>query len=412
MTSTIDRSRTSSPTLGNGLSTGPIPISGMVSQDYYEREIERIWKRTWLLIGRTTMIPNGGDFFVKPLPFAKTSALVTRDKRGEVRAFHNICSHRCNKLVWANSGNTRLMRCGFHGWVYDLDGSLVNVPDEENFFSLDKAALGLTPIAVDVWEGFVFVNLAPEPPESLPEFLGPLHGALAGFPFDELTHEYQLVGEVNCNYKIARDAFLETYHLSTLHKESLAKSMVAAGNPFGHSLYYGAHKYHSQFSIAANPDYKPTPMELVAAELGAGMGSATVYGGQLDMPPGINPTRSPNWSADNFSLFPNSIISPFVGSALLLWHSFWPLGVDKCLWEFRTIVRPPQTPTQRWVQEVNNVTTHVIALEDMRTMEQSQEVIASGAKNHMQLQDHEFALRVSHHWNQQIAGPYPKEWTR
>ena len=85
---------------------------------------------------------------------------------GEVRAFHNICRHRGNKLVWTDfpreetSGNCRQFVCKYHGWKYDLDGACAFVQQESEFFDLDKADYGLVPVHCDVWAGFIFVNLA------------------------------------------------------------------------------------------------------------------------------------------------------------------------------------------------------------------------------------------------------------
>ena len=94
--------------------------------------------------------------------------IIVRDKDGGVRGFHNICRHRGNKLVWNDfpgeetSGTCRQFTCKYHGWRYDLDGSLTFVQQESEFFDLDKADFGLVPVQTEVWEGFIFVNLDPD----------------------------------------------------------------------------------------------------------------------------------------------------------------------------------------------------------------------------------------------------------
>ena len=82
------------------LGTGPVPIEPIVSPEYFALERERIFRRTWLHMGRVEQIPEAGDYFVKELPVCRTSILVVRGKDGQVRAFHNVCSHRCNKLMF------------------------------------------------------------------------------------------------------------------------------------------------------------------------------------------------------------------------------------------------------------------------------------------------------------------------
>ena len=109
---------------------------------------------------------------------------------GEVRAFHNICRHRGNKLVWTDfpreesSGSCRQFVCKYHGWKYDLDGACSFVQQESEFFDLDKADYGLVPVHCDVWAGFIFVNLDAEPSQTLAEFLGPMITAIDDYPFD------------------------------------------------------------------------------------------------------------------------------------------------------------------------------------------------------------------------------------
>lgn len=123
------------------LGTGPIPIEPCVSQEYFELERERIYKKTWLNIGRVEQILNPGDYFVKDLPVCGTSVIVTRGKDGAVNALHNMCSHRGNKVVWDHAGTCQNFTCKFHGWSYGLDGSLKFVPDEKSFFALQKTSL-------------------------------------------------------------------------------------------------------------------------------------------------------------------------------------------------------------------------------------------------------------------------------
>ena len=169
------------------LGTGPIPIEPYVSRDYFEKERAQIFRKVWLNVGRVEQIPNPGDYFVKDLAVLQTSILIVRGKDGAIRAFHNMCAHRGNKLVADTGGTCKgLFTCKFHGWAYALDGSLSHIADEASFFNLNKADLGMTPIAVDTWEGFVFINADPHPAESLREYLGEIGTGFGGYPFGEL----------------------------------------------------------------------------------------------------------------------------------------------------------------------------------------------------------------------------------
>src|SRR5262245_31601121 len=93
------------------LGTGPIPIKRYVSRDYFEKERERIFRTAWLNIGRVEQLPKPGDYFVKELAICNTSILVVRGKDGTIRAFHNMCSHRGNQLVWNRKGTCQAFSC-------------------------------------------------------------------------------------------------------------------------------------------------------------------------------------------------------------------------------------------------------------------------------------------------------------
>ena len=154
---------------------------------------------------------------------------------GEVRAFHNICRHRGNKLVWTDfpreesSGNCRQFVCKYHGWKYELDGACSFVQQESEFFDLDKADYGLVPVHCDVWSGFIFVNLDEEPSQTLTEFLGPMITAIDGYPFDQMTERFSYRAVVGSNWKLFMDAFQEFYHAPILHARQSPVARAARG---------------------------------------------------------------------------------------------------------------------------------------------------------------------------------------
>ena len=151
------------------LGTGPISYEDSISPQFYELEREAIFRRTWLNVGRVEQLPKKGSYFTKELAVCDTSIVVVRGSDDEIRAFHNICRHRGNKLVWKDDpnaevqGTCRNFTCKYHAWQYALDGELTFVQQEQEFFDLDKADYPLVQVTCDVWEGFVFVNLDPSP---------------------------------------------------------------------------------------------------------------------------------------------------------------------------------------------------------------------------------------------------------
>jgi glycine betaine catabolism A len=147
------------------LGTGPVDYEDSISPEHFELERKAIFARAWLNVGRVEQLPRVGSYFTKEIAVARTSVVVVRGKDSTIRAFHNMCRHRGNKLVWQDypteevSGTCRQFTCKYHGWRYDLDGALNYVQQESEFFDLDHSDYGLVAVQCDKWEGFVFVNL-------------------------------------------------------------------------------------------------------------------------------------------------------------------------------------------------------------------------------------------------------------
>jgi phenylpropionate dioxygenase-like ring-hydroxylating dioxygenase large terminal subunit len=369
------------------LGTGPVPIEPYISSEFFELERDRVFGRTWLCLGREERVPKPGDFFVKDLAIARTSVIVVRGEDGRVRAFHNACSHRSNKVEWRADGSADSFTCPFHGWCYRTDGSLLAVPDEKNFFNLDKARLGLTPIALETWEGFIFINLHPE--QGLTEYLGEWAEGLRGYPFAANGATcYEWSTELRCNWKLIRDAFKEAYHVAFLHRRSARDSYTGPKNPFSHALYFKLFALHQRWSLPANPGYQPSPVEAAAYKYASFVLKSDFT---REPPKGVNPTKAPDWVLDINTVFPNYTIDMLESGYFS--YNFWPIAVDRTLWEVRTYFPCPSNAAQRFSQEHARITFRDLIMEDASTMEKTQTVIASGAKTHFMLQDEELLLR-------------------
>ena len=153
---------------------------------------------------------------------------MVRDLDGEIRAFHNVCRHRGNKLVWvehaAQDSLRRRPRSSPASTTAGGTGSTARAPTSTSRTSSStstRPTLGLAPVHCDVWAGFVFVNLAETPRQSLRDYLGPMVGALEGYPFDLMTERYSFRAENASNWKVFIDAFQEYYHVPPLHTHQL-----------------------------------------------------------------------------------------------------------------------------------------------------------------------------------------------
>lgn len=202
------------------LGHGEIPIEGYLSCDWHDREIERVWKKTWQIACREEDIPNEGDVHVYQV--SNMSALIVRVAPDEIKAYPNACLHRANLLRSAD-GNVREIRCPFHGFCWRLDGSLVEIPSQWDFPHLDEAALSLPEFKVSRWEGFVFLNMNPSA-ISLEEYLGDMIADVNNIANPQFSRRWKNVAgrkPVRCNWKVALEAFIEVLHVSYVHPHAL-----------------------------------------------------------------------------------------------------------------------------------------------------------------------------------------------
>ena len=170
----------------------------------------------WQMVGRADQLTETGRFLTAEL--AGEPLVVVRGEDGKLRAFFNVCRHHAAIVEDRVEGRTHLFRCPYHGWTYSLTGELKGFPDFAGVCDFDRGKTGLVPVAVDVWEGFVFVRLDAEGP-SLREVLGDLPQrfeplSLGKLHFLERRHYF-----FDCNWKVFVDNYLDGgYHVPHLHK--------------------------------------------------------------------------------------------------------------------------------------------------------------------------------------------------
>ncbi len=374
------------------LGTEPIPVEPCLSEEYFESERDKIFRRVWLNVAREDELPAPGDYIVQDIEIVGSSILIVRGKDGRIRAFHNVCSHRGNKVAGNTRGNCRAFVCGFHGWAYDLQGGLAHVPDEEHFFDLDRSTCGLKPIAAEVWEGFVFVNMSPRPDQTLREFISEWGEALQGYPFDGMRLRHRYRARIKVNWKIALDAFQEAWHARFVHKRSGGAAYASKDNPYIHALEFKLYPLHRMMSVPGNPEFTPTPLQGVAHRFGSSYIKMEDY--ETRLPRGVNPQRSPLWMFDSNYVFPN--FSLFVFADMFFTYHFWPLAVDQTLWETKTYYPPPGNAGELFSQEYAKCALRDTWLEDLSTLENIQAAISSGSIDHFILQDQEILVRHSH----------------
>ena len=366
--------------------TGPVPIEPFVSTEYFEREREQIFKRCWLQVGRIEQIPEPGDYFVKDLKVCHTSIVVVRDKDGEVRAFHNVCQHRGNRLVRASKGTCRgYLSCGYHGWTYDTKGNLAAATDADNFWDLRRENHSLRAVAIDVWKGFVFINIDPNPRETLREFLGDMGRALDDYPFEDLTNCTAYNIDEKTNWKIAATSQEEGYHVPYVHDQSHGRAIPYDKKGFFRAIDLDIKDRHHRILSGPNPDFRPCAVEEITAQHMRGLVDAFAGDYQNDA------VQKYTACFGYYSFFPNFHMLVLDGNYLM--YSFWPLAVDRIIWEIRAYYAPAKTVGQRFAMEYGKCGIRDIVQEDVPLHEAIQENLVSGAIQHFTFHDEETTCR-------------------
>lgn len=238
--------------------------------DLYQEELKNIFARAWNFICHDSQIPEAGDYFRSYI--GEDEVIAVRDRKQQVQVLLNSCSHRGNTVCRADQGNTRSFFCSYHGWNYDLDGTLLAIPGYEDFYrsDIDKTEWGLQKAAkVSNYKGFVFATLDEDAP-SLEAYLGWV-GRLG---IDQIAYrgDIEVVdgiqkNRVQCNWKIAVDNLFDWYHPKVSHGSAMdigiatnadmhpMNQMVILGE-YGHAIGGPGLSEESQLKIVKEHGHK------------------------------------------------------------------------------------------------------------------------------------------------------------
>lgn len=385
------------------LGTGRISFEDSISPEFHALEREAIFRRAWLHAGRVEQLPRDGSYFTKELPGLRTSVIVSRATDGRIRAFHNVCRHRGNRLLWEGTprgescGNARQLVCRYHGWRYGLDGACTYVHQQSEFFDLRIDELGLAPVHCDTWAGFVFVNLARDPRQSLREFLGPMVCALEGYPFDQMTERYSFRAENGSNWKVFSDAFQEYYHVPPLHTHQLGPTPEAQNPEYEfEAAHYQIDGPHRMVTTSGTHKHRWPAEHLYPAETLTRSGTT----GPWDAPDlgevrGVNPSGIARWGIDNFQVFPNLEILIYERGWYVTYR-YWPTSHDTHVFEGDLFFVPATSARERLAHEYAAITFKEYGLQDAGTLDGTQMGLEQRAFADFPLNDQEVLVRHFH----------------
>ena len=209
------------------------------SPEFAALEREKLWPVVWQWACREEDIPQVGDYYVYDI--ADQSIIVVRTEKDKIEAFHNVCPHRGRRLL-SGQGKITKFHCIFHAWQWDLHGNNTRVLDQEQWEgcpNMTKEDLALARVHVDRWGGFIFINMS-ENPESFDDFIKPAAEALDILKLEDMRYAFHSVIKVKSNWKVAQEAFMESYHVWGTHPQ-----FTSVYDEMSVSFARGKHGYHN-----------------------------------------------------------------------------------------------------------------------------------------------------------------------
>ncbi len=200
--------------------TAPVNEAGILppilytSPEFHSFERDTIFTKDWMCVGRTSQIPDPGDWY--QLTLLDEPLLVVRDRDGQVRVLSAVCQHR-GMVVAEGSGNCNKFLCPYHHWSYALDGRLLAMPEMDQAVEFDKARYNLPSLSTEIWNGFIFCRFTEQGDELAPT-LEQLTELLSNFDLDNChTKIGDTYEDLPWNWKVMLENFNDGYHANRLH---------------------------------------------------------------------------------------------------------------------------------------------------------------------------------------------------
>lgn len=364
---TFERERKGSP---EGFPKLPrIPGARYVDPQFLALEKEHMWKGAWLYAGHADQLPKPGTWFLTRS--TGSPIIVVRDLAGTIRAHYNTCQHRGAPMVSKDSGEGRGFVCPYHGWSYTLDGRLTAIRDKRDFPDFDASCLSLVSVRCETLGNLIFVNEDPEA-GNLRTHLGPMADELDQYQLGKLRLVDSRSYEVNSNVKILLDAFLEVYHLKSVHQSTVDRFLDYRGMfvtlwPKGHSRMITPNR---------RPDWRDP--------------------GTIGMPRIDTVTEVPANNNDSYHIFPNFVMPASDTGVPLL--QFWPTSDTTCR-VVSTWIAPDYDPdVENPLWETRKANWERILYEDLQFAPQIQESLESPGFRGMPLNYQECRI---YHWHEE-----------
>ena len=345
------------------------------SPSLFEVEAEKLFRQHWQLVCHECDVANKGQFITFDL--VNERALIIKGKDGIIRAFHNLCRHRGSRVVAEERGICKsAMVCPFHGWSFNLDGSLRGISQSQSFPNLDPREWGLKPIECEIWQGFIFIRFKPGDQPSISKIMA---------PYEKLVKDHQLEKLVSCqppslsdcwtvNWKAMRDVDNEAYHVPMAHP--------------GLQDLYG--KDYKDYEIIGDTTLNIGTFNSAPSS----RWSVKLYRKMIDNLP--KPLSSLPKAWVYISIFPNQVISLYPDS--VIFYQDIPISVNTSRQRYAVYARPNEDRVTRVARKLSGRIDAITAIEDMQLMQWSYEAMQSSAFDGLMLSDLESGVGQYHSW--------------
>ena len=350
-----------------------LPAWSFFNKELLEMEKDLLFRRHWQFVCHVNQVPNSGDFVT--IDFVGERALILRGSDGEVRAFHNLCRHRGSRVVAEESGTCRsAIICPFHGWAYNLDGTLRGAAQPKTLPDLDPVEFGLKPLELEIWQGFVFVKFKSGPQPSVAETMAQYMPELAQYALETLVpvDGSEWSETISANWKCVRDVDNEGYHVPLAH-------------PGLHDLF-GSNYYDEPFENGTSRSwggFRDGDMRLW---------SVRNYRKILQAPDRLDDDHKTAWLY--LGVFPNLVFG-FYPDSVIIYHEF-PIENGKTVQRGLTYRYPDEDRRMRLARYLSMRIDRTTSKEDEQLIEWTWEAAFSSGYDGIILSDLEYGVRTYH----------------
>ena len=319
-----------------------LPIERWTSQEFFDQEVEKVWRKTWQMACRESQLKNPGDYFVYDI--VNDSILLTRTEAGKLQGYYNSCLHR-GRALKRGAGQTDQLRCPYHGWSWDLAGDFKGATCPWDFPHVEEDKFKLPQVRVATWGGWVFINMDPDA-APLQDYLGVLPAHFKRWKPENAYKMVHVEKVIPCNWKVGWEAFIESYHAVATHPQILpytddadsqydvwgdhiSRTITALGVPSFHLTDIAeqdvADTMFGVSAMVARPTEAQVPAGMSAREFIAQRNSDE-FSKNHDQPLHSFATNAERMDSILYSIFPN--FAPWAGFHPNITYRFRPNGDD------------------------------------------------------------------------------------